>query len=54
MTFENRSLMASIAGEAAKKQGEEAFDRFFLALLRERHGGNRAPLNDNNVFVKVA
>jgi len=49
-----RSLMASIAGEAAKRQGEEAFDRFFLALLKERHGGNRAPLNDNNVFIEIA
>ena len=49
-----RSLMASIAGEAAKRQGQEAFDRFLLALLKERHGGNRVPLNDNNVFVKIA
>ena len=49
-----RSLMASSAGEAAKKQGREAFDNFFLALLIERHGGNRIPLNDNDKFISIA
>ena len=49
-----RSLMASIAGEAAKKQGNEAFDKFFLELLTERHGGNRVALNDNALFISIA
>ncbi|SVA92305.1 uncharacterized protein METZ01_LOCUS145159 [marine metagenome] len=49
-----RSLMASIAGEAAKRQGDELFDKFFLALLTERHGGSRAPLNDDSMFIKLA
>lgn len=49
-----RSLMASIAGEAAKKQGNESFLKFFLSLLTERHGGNRVPLNDRDVFIDVA
>lgn len=49
-----RSLMASVAGEAAKKQGAEKFSKFFLALLTQRHGGNRVPLNDNNVFLEIA
>ncbi len=49
-----RSLMASIAGEAAKRQGDERFDKFFLALLTERHGGSRAPLNDDSMFIKLA
>ena len=51
---ETRSLLAAIAGEAAKRQGKEAFNKFFLSLLTERHGGNRAPLNDNEVFLKIA
>ena len=51
---QTRSLLAAIAGEAAKRQGKEAFSKFFLALLTERHGGNRAPLNDNAVFLKIA
>ena len=46
--------MASIAGEAAKRQGDELFDKFFLALLTERHGGSRAPLNDDSMFIKLA
>ena len=49
-----RSLMASIAGEAAKRQGPELFDKFFLSLLTERHGGARAPLNDESILVGLA
>jgi len=49
-----RSLMASLAGEAAKKQGTDKFSKFFLELLTQRHGGNRVPLNDNSVFLEVA
>ena len=49
-----RSLMASIAGEAAKRQGPELFDKFFLALLTARHGGDRVPLNEESLFVQIA
>ena len=42
------------SGEAAKRQGDELFDKFFLALLTERHGGSRAPLNDDSMFIKLA
>ena len=28
--------------------------KFFLALLTERHGGARAPLNDQSVLVRLA
>ncbi|MDC0035679.1 DsbA family protein [Chloroflexi bacterium] len=51
---ETRSLMASIAGEAAKRQGSALFNKFFLALLTERHGGARAPLNDQSFLVRLA
>lgn len=33
----SRSLLAFSAGEAARRQGNEAFKRFHLALLRARH-----------------
>ena len=50
---QTKALMASIAGEAAKRQGEEAFDKFFLNLLKKRHE-ERVPLNDNEIFINVA
>ena len=49
-----RSLSASVAGEAARRQGEDAFYSFFLKLLTERHGGNRIPLNDMGLLVDLA
>ena len=51
---EARSLLASVAGEAAKRQGGEAFDRFHLALLTARHGGDRIPLNEDQPLIEVA
>ena len=51
---EARALLASVAGEAAKRQGGEAFDRFHLALLTARHGGGRVALNEVDSLVKVA
>jgi protein-disulfide isomerase len=33
----SRSLLAFSAGEASRRQGNEAFERFHLALLRARH-----------------
>ena len=49
-----RSLLSSVAGEAARRQGKDAFDAFFLRLLTERHGGNRIPLNDIGLLVDLA
>lgn len=49
-----RSLMAAIAGEAARRQGEEFFQAFLFKLLLERNGPNRIPLNDNEIFIRIA
>lgn len=52
---EARALLASVAGEAAKRQGDEAFERFHLALLTARHGGDqRVPLNEDDPLIKIA
>ena len=49
------SLVAAKAGEAARRQGEAAFERFHLALLTARHGGEgRISLNDEESVAKVA
>ncbi len=48
-------LLAMRAAEAARRQGEDAFERFHLALLTARHeGSRRIPLNDPDPLVKVA
>ena len=50
-----RSLLAARAGEAARRQGKEAYHRFHLALLKARHGGNgRISLNEEGPIVEVA
>ena len=52
---QQRSLVAAMAGEAARRQGEEAFHRFHLALLAARHGGEgRIALNEDEPIVDVA
>jgi predicted DsbA family dithiol-disulfide isomerase len=51
---EARSLLASVAGEAARRQGADAFDRFHLALLTARHGGDRIALNEDQPLIEVA
>ena len=52
---EARSLMAAKAGEAARRQGKEAFHRFHLAMLKARHGGKeRAPLNEEEPITEAA
>ncbi len=52
---EARALLASVAGEAAKRQGDaEAFDRFHLALLTARHAGGRVPLNQDEPLIEIA
>ena len=52
---QTRSLMAAVAGEAARRQGPAAFDGFLLKLLYARHGGDtRISLNDEEAIVRVA
>ncbi len=52
---EARSLLASVAGEAAKRQGPDAFDRFHMALLVARNAGTeRIPLNEDKPIIEAA
>ena len=52
---QSRSLLALWAAEAARRQGTEAFERFHLALLTARHGGDgRIPLNEIAPMLDVA
>jgi predicted DsbA family dithiol-disulfide isomerase len=37
----DRTLLAHRAGLAAKRQGKEAFEAFFMALLKARHEGKK-------------
>ena len=48
-----RGFLALRAGEAARRQGKEAFERFHLALLRARHE-DRRDIADRDVLVDVA
>ena len=53
--FQGRSILSLRAAEAARRQGEEAFERFHLALLTARHGGrDRLPLNEIEPLLDVA
>ena len=50
-----RSLLAQMALEAASLQGREAMDRYFLAMLIARHGGQgRIPLNKTEPLLALA
>ena len=52
---EARALLASVAGEAARRQGDtDAFDRFHMALLTARHAGDRVPLNEDAPLIAIA
>ena len=52
---EARALLASVAGEAAKRQGDkDAFDKFHMALLTARHAGDRVPLNEDAPLIEAA
>ncbi len=51
--YEYRGLWALRAGEAAKKQGKEAFQKFHIALLRARHE-DRVNIGDKEVLMQVA
>jgi hypothetical protein len=48
-----RALLPFFAGEAAKKQGDEAFEKFHVALLNTRHV-DRKRINDVEALVEVA
>ena len=52
---QRRSLVAQIAAEAAKRQGDDAHAKFHLALLTARHGGEgRVSLSDEDAILEVA
>jgi predicted DsbA family dithiol-disulfide isomerase len=51
--YEFRSLWALRAGEAAKMQGKEAFQKFHMALLRARHEA-RVNIGDRDAIMEVA
>ena len=52
---QGRSLLAQIAAEAAKRQGDDAHAKFHLALLTARHGGEgRISLGDEEAILEVA
>ena len=51
----SRSFLSLVAGEAARRQGAAAFDKFHLALLKARHGGEgRVSLDDVEALVGLA
>ena len=53
--YKPRSLLAAKAGEAARRQGLEVFNRFHLALLEARHGGaRRITLNNEEHITQIA
>ena len=52
---ERRSLMSQVAAEAARRQGPEAHQKFHLALLTARHGGDgRIALNEEEPLIELA
>tara|TARA_B100000676_G_C17561098_1_gene572297 strand:- start:16 stop:639 length:624 start_codon:yes stop_codon:yes gene_type:complete len=51
----NRSLLSLIAGKAAKKQGDEVFERYHDKLLISRHRQtDRIHLNDKSTLIRLA
>ena len=52
---ERRSLLSQMAAEAARRQGDELYEKFHLALLTARHGGDaRIALNEEEPLVELA
>ena len=49
----DRTFLAHMSGLAAKRQGKEAFESFFIALLKLRHE-EKADLNDPEVMKGAA
>ena len=49
------SLVSLVVGEAAREQGNAAFERFHIALLIARHAGHgRIPLNELGPILEIA
>ncbi len=51
--YRSKGLWAFRAGEAARRQGEEAFERFHLALLEARHEAKK-DIADRDVLLDIA
>ncbi len=52
---QTRSLLGQIAAEAARRQGDGLHEKFHLALLIARHGGDgRIALNEEQPLVELA
>ncbi|MQF82768.1 hypothetical protein FIM02_01340 [SAR202 cluster bacterium AD-802-E10_MRT_200m] len=51
--YPSRGFLALRAGEAARLQGESAFNKFHLALLKARHE-DRQKIADTEVLVNIA
>jgi len=52
---ERRSLLSQMTAEAARRQGAELYEKFHLALLTARHGGDgRIPLNEESSLLRLA
>jgi predicted DsbA family dithiol-disulfide isomerase len=50
-----RSLLSQIGAEAARNQGPELYEKFHLALLIARHGGDsRLALNEEAPLIELA
>ena len=53
--LEERSLLSLISGEAARLQGIDLYEKYHMALLRARHGGNaRISLNKPEPLLQIA
>jgi predicted DsbA family dithiol-disulfide isomerase len=52
--FTSRGMPALRAGEAARRQGQELFERFHMALLTARHGGERRNIAEMDVLEEIA
>jgi hypothetical protein len=51
--YRSRGLWALRAGKAARRQGQDVFDRFHIALLSARHEEGR-DISDQGVLAEVA
>ena len=52
--FQSRGIPALKAGLAARNQGQELFDKFHMAVLSARHGGERRNIGDIDVLLDIA
>ena len=51
--YPSQGLLAFQAAEAARRQGEAAFDRFHIALFQAKHA-QRRDIADRNTLIQVA